>query len=119
MLVFTSGKCRIMGCKIPITSTNNMFPIPFHISCIQSVTACLNLGYTLNLIKLSQQIGPQGCMFEPEIFPALRVTKKFNPLCVNIFASGKVVILGLKTFHIEEICNEIKFFIASQQQQTI
>ena len=111
LLVFASGKCRIMGCKKPIISTINMFPIPFNIKCIQSATACFSLGYTLNLIKLAQQIGPQDCLFEPELFPALRVTKKFNPLCVNVFASGKVTILGLKTLHINKICNQIKYFI--------
>ena len=107
LLVFASGKCRIMGCKSHITSTNNMFPIPVCITHVQSVTACINLGYTINLYNLAMTIGIQDCMFEPEIFPALRITRRFNPLCVNVFASGKVVVLGLKTIHIGKTCRKI------------
>ena len=45
-------------------------------------------------------------MFEPELFPALRYIK-YNPLCVNIFSSGKVVILGLKTLDFKSITSAI------------
>ena len=35
-------------------------------------------------------------MFEPELFPALRILT-YNPICVNVFATGKVVLLGLRS----------------------
>ena len=45
-------------------------------------------------------------MFEPELFPALRYNK-YNPLCVNIFSSGKIVILGLKNLNFKSMVNAI------------
>lgn len=111
LLVFASGKCRIMGCKKHISSTMNKFPIPIRITQIQSVTATLDLGYTVNLYNLAKQIGTKRCLFEPEIFPALRITREFDPLCVNVFASGKVVIMGLKTLSIIKTCLKVKHFI--------
>jgi TATA-box binding protein (TBP) (component of TFIID and TFIIIB) len=111
LLVFASGKCRIMGCKSHISSTDNMFPLPVRITHIQSVTACIHLDYTINLYQLARSIGSKHCIFEPEIFPALRITHKFNPLCVNVFASGKVVVLGLKTVDVRKICGHIKRYI--------
>ena len=113
LLVFASGKCRVMGCKKHISHPTNMFPIPIQITHIQSVTATLDLGYTLNLYALAKQIGMKRCIFEPEIFPALRLTRDFAPLCVNVFASGKVVILGLKTLSIRRTCWKVKLFIDS------
>ena len=120
LLVFSSGKCRVMGCKTPITSiAHGMFPLPVKITHIQSVTATVDLGYSVNLIKLAQHLGSQSCMFEPEIFPALRITKKFNPVCVNVFASGKVTILGLKTINISSICQKIKSYLDDLNKRTI
>ena len=35
-------------------------------------------------------------MFEPELFPALRILT-YNHICVNVFATGKVVLFGLRS----------------------
>ena len=92
MLIFRTGKCRVMGCKKPITET---LPYGIKIECIQSVTLSFEIGLKIDLLKLATTMG-KDCIYEPEIFPALRY-RKYNPLCVNIFATGKIVILGFKT----------------------
>ena len=48
----------------------------------------------------------KNAMYEPELFSALRY-KRYNPLCVNIFGSGKVVILGLRTLEFTSVLNDI------------
>ena len=93
ILIFRTGKCRIMGCKKPIIEA---LPYGIKIECIQSVTLSLDIGLKIDLLKLATTMG-KDCIYEPEIFPALRY-RKYNPLCVNIFATGKIVILGFKTF---------------------
>ena len=105
ILIFETGNCRIMGCKRPISFINKPFKI--NIERLQSCTVTFNLGFTVNLYKLSLKL---HCMFEPEIFPAVRWLK-YNPMCVNIFSSGKVVVLGIKkinyTNEIEKIKNDL------------
>ena len=92
MVFFRSGKCRIMGCKKALDITT----LPYNIKNIQlqSISIVEKIGQMINLQKLSQKI---SCSYEPELFPALRLTQ-YNPICVNIFSSGKIVIMGLKTF---------------------
>ena len=109
LLVFKSGKCRVMGCKKAMHTPT--FPIPIEIQSIQSVTASLDMGHEVNLYKLANRLTCKNCMYEPELFPALRLTSAFNPYCVNVFASGKIMILGLKTFDIEPICHDIQRYI--------
>ena len=98
ILIFRSGKCRIMGCKKPITEA---LPYDIKIERLQSVTLSCDLGYKVNLLKLAAIMG-DDCFYEPEIFPAIRY-RKYNPLCVNIFATGKVVILGVKTLEYQQV----------------
>lgn len=88
LVVFRTGSCRIMGCKQPLTTLDDI-PYRVCIDRIQSVTVTANIGTSVILRNL------KGVVYEPELFPAARI-KKFNPLCVNLFHSGKVVILGLK-----------------------
>lgn len=93
MVIFRSGKCRIMGCRKPV----NIEDIPYDINNlkIQSITVTANLNMKINLLHLKIKLGPL-CVYEPELFTALRYTK-YNPKCVNVFSSGKVVILGLQS----------------------
>ena len=111
ILIFKTGKCRIMGCKKPIRMQDLQYNIK-NIQ-IQSITVTANVGQKIHLLKLECQLQHQ-CMYEPELFPALRFLK-YNPLCVNIFSSGKVVILGLPTlkYHqkVEAIMNDIKTYV--------
>ena len=93
IIFFRSGNCRIMGCKKPLEK----YDLQYDIENIrmQSLSVVVNLGITINLYKLSKLT---RCWFEPELFPALRLNK-YDPICVNVFASGKVVILGLKNLN--------------------
>jgi TATA-box binding protein (TBP) (component of TFIID and TFIIIB) len=109
LLVFSSGKCRLMGCRKAITSTHD-FPIPIILTDITCMTLVMNLYVGVNLIQLANKLGSRKCMFEPEIFPALRLTQ-FNPLCVNVFASGKIVILGLKHLKYKYLYDSIRHVI--------
>mgnify|MGYP006049610737 FL=1 len=103
LIFFKSGKCRIMGCKSPINVKLLQYPI-LNIQ-IQSVTVSTDLGFNVNLYVLSNKLKHDG-MFEPELFPALRYNK-YNPLCVNIFSSGKIIILGLKSLNFNLIVKTI------------
>ena len=93
LLLFPSGKCRLMGLKKPL-SEDMQLPFKIYNLEIQSVTVTYNVGHEINLLKLAKQMPFKERMFEPELFSALRMTK-FNPICVNVFSTGKVVILGL------------------------
>ena len=103
LIFFKTGKCRIMGCKSPINTKLLEYPI-VDIQ-VQSVTVSIDLGFIVNLTLLSKKL-KQNCLFEPELFPALRYNK-YNPLCVNIFNSGKIIILGLKSLNFNPIVNNI------------
>lgn len=107
ILIFKSGKCRVMGCKEPLDVAGISYGIK-NIE-IQSVTVVADIGVIINLHHLAQELQAQ-CMYEPELFPALRYIK-YNPLCVNIFSSGKITILGLKTLDYHCLVNDIVFDI--------
>ena len=105
LLVFPSGKCRLMGCKSPVQCVSH-YPIPIVITHILSVTVVMNMQRRIDLQQLFSRLGNRKCMYEPELFPALRLTM-FNPPCVNVFASGKIVILGLKKLKFMKTCRSI------------
>jgi TATA-box binding protein (TBP) (component of TFIID and TFIIIB) len=111
LVIFRSGKCRIMGCKKPLDESS--LPMKIFSIRIQSVTVTANLGTPVHLYKLAVKLKNQ-CTFEPELFSALRYLK-YNPMCVNIFSSGKVVILGLKSldYHctVKHVCENIHLLI--------
>ena len=107
LLVFPSGKCRLMGFKIPITA-EEISDLPFHINNlqIQSMSLVINLQRYINLYKLARNLPRGSSMYEPELFPALRLCQ-FNPLCVNVFNSGKVVVLGVKELTNQNLIEQI------------
>ena len=107
LLVFPSGKCRLMGLKKPIRKNVHINDLK-----IQSVTIVSHLGREVNLINLSNTMPLNERVFEPELFPALRLTM-FNPLCVNVFSSGKIVILGLKKLSNQKLEQKIHTYIKS------
>ena len=115
LIVFRSGKCRIMGCKEPFRHTSDdvsNLPLKIQITHMMSATATFSLATSANLKKLGDFCyrSKQKYMYDPEIFPALRLSQ-FNPLCVNIFSSGKCVILGLKTLHFHKYVRKVKQLI--------
>jgi len=112
LLVFPSGKCRIMGIKTPLTNEqieNLSHKVKF--LKIQSMSLCFDLECRLNLRNLTFNLPRKSYMYEPELFPAMRLLY-FNPLCVNIFSSGKLVILGLTNQNcLRKIQRFIKLYI--------
>ena len=109
LLVYRSGKCRLMGCKEPVT-TEDGFDIPFRIESMMSLTCTMTFEKPINLIHLAQRLGHRRCIYECEIFPALRLIK-FNPACVNVFSSGKIVCMGVKTLNYKKFCRKIYFYL--------
>lgn len=79
------------------------FPYPVEDLVLQSITVTCDLERSINLHALSQKT---KCIYEPELFPALRLSQ-YDPLCVNIFSSGKVVILGIKSLDYHELVQRI------------
>ena len=79
---------------------------------MQSATACINVGCNLHLGKLGNfcHYNSISYLFEPELFPALRLTS-FDPLCINIFASGKCMILGLRHLCFQKYVKQIEHLI--------
>ena len=70
------------------------FPVKYKILGLQSLSLTLQLSVTIHLPNLHAIMGKQS-KYDPEIFPAVRLLE-YNPLCVNVFSSGKVVIFGLR-----------------------
>ena len=106
ILLFPSGKCRLMGLKKPYSEKMHL-PIKIYDIEIQSITVTFNVGHRINLLKVASQLGRRDRIYEPELFPALRLTK-FNPICVNVFSTGRVVILGLKSLSYQNILKIIE-----------
>lgn len=111
LLIFKSLKFRLMVSKrktdriIDTKLLDRNLPRQFWVENfeLQSQTIVFQLPFnSVNLYKLSSNF----FCFEPELFPAARLIFKSNENnqkterykeCVNVFASGKVVITGFKT----------------------
>ena len=112
MLVFPSGKFRLMGLKQPIASYENL-PLQPATMTLQSATIVGHYGESIHLRELATELTSRRCTYEPELFPAARLLD-FNPLCVNVFSTGKIVILGVKDLDkrdelIANVCTAISF----------
>lgn len=99
VLIFGSGKVRIMG-RACIEEAQCIFDnliCILDVSVIESLykvseTVVLNLNKTnINFYKSISHLQP--CTLELELFPALSL-ERWKPLHVNLFSTGKVVILG-------------------------
>ena len=111
LIMFKSGKFRIMGKIHPTQKIANLELRKFYrylpktlvnefkqvkqLFC-QTVTVTFDLNRKLNLPNLVKNLNlTSGFFCELEIFPALML-KLWSPVHVNIFASGKVVLTGIK-----------------------
>ena len=104
LILFSSGKFRTLGCIdgfeasfLPFIYLQKVSPEPFtHLPSLtlQSYTLKYNLGFPIHLKKLNV-VDSLPCVYEPELFPALRL-KEFKPLSVNIFTTGKVMVCGVR-----------------------
>src|SRR5204862_3609028 len=102
IIFFNSGKFRVMGCLDPLDAAFLALKYTLQIDeddlpelKTQSYTSRVNLGYQINLQQLSAKYNDQDVLYEPELFCALRMCK-YNPLSVNVFSSGSIVVCGLK-----------------------
>lgn len=116
LIIFKSGKCRLMGCKQPWQRIIQTIPYRMSNLRIMSATVTFNLEHKINLRKLGDHCYANQIRFcfEPELFPVLRLTT-FKPLCVNIFGSGKCVLLGLKHLCYEKVIRKTKQIINISQ----
>jgi TATA-box binding protein (TBP) (component of TFIID and TFIIIB) len=100
MLVFKTGKFRIMGSGDDLDAHFNIFTVVslhqdnYPDICLQTLTAAFAYPYHINLNKLSQVVESH---YNPELFPAVQI-RRYKPIHVNVFESGKVTITGLKDY---------------------
>ena len=102
-----------MGCKVPISTRKiNVDGLNITAIRIQSASATFNVGFDLHFSKLGNfcHYNSTPYIFEPELFPALRLTS-FNPLCINVFASGKCTILCLRHLCFQKYVKRVKDLI--------
>jgi len=112
IVVFPSMKCRIMGLKKPLQEKHiDMGVYQIEIESIQSVTWTFDLNTgPINLENVCKRL---KCVFEPELFPALRIVE-YDPMCVSVFASGKCVVTGSKAIdNIDELIRNVRSSVAS------
>ena len=115
IILFSSGKFRVMGCIDELEATFLAYKYIEQISSddypdisIQSFTSVTKLGYDVNLDKLAEC---ENTLYTPELFAAVRVTK-YNPVSVNVFRTGSVVVCGLKEpEHIHAILSDLSILI--------
>lgn len=99
MLLFKSGKFRVMGKMTDWSVLPVIYTVLGEISNdvpdvdIQTMTVVYRYDYQVNLLKLADIM---GCMLDCESFPALAI-RKFKPVHVNVFSSGKVIMCGIRT----------------------
>lgn len=103
ILIFRSKKIRLMGNveeeEGKLLKYLTDLPFKVKIDKMQSMTGVHDLGHSVNLIDINKKFShhkSRQVMYEPEIFPAAIRFIRFNPICVNVFATGKVTLMGLK-----------------------
>lgn len=98
LILFSNGKFRTMGCIDELEASFLAYSYADKISAsfppitLQSYMLRAHLGFPVNLAKLAPNV---DCVYEPELFPALRL-KAYKPMSVNIFCTGKVVVCGIR-----------------------
>ena len=98
LVIFSNGKFRVMGCIDELEASFLAFAhveklgANFPIITLQSHTLRADVGFPINLFTLSRNV---ACVYEPELFPSLRL-KEYKPICVNIFNTGKIMVCGLR-----------------------
>jgi TATA-box binding protein (TBP) (component of TFIID and TFIIIB) len=99
LILFSSGRFRVMGCVDILDASFLAFKYLTAIDVddypeiySQSYTSKAKLGYCVNLFKLSTC---NDTLYMPELFAAVRMCK-YNPISVNVFSTGSIVVCGLK-----------------------
>jgi TATA-box binding protein (TBP) (component of TFIID and TFIIIB) len=99
MLIFKSGKFRVMGNGSPEAVIGNILCVATQLTNVipnvsmQTMTGVYKYDKRIHLHKLMDVVDG---FLDLENFPAVQI-KKFKPIHVNVFSSGCVTICGLKT----------------------
>lgn len=117
LILFASGKARYMGRQgeaLRRMLQLEPFLIPSNrISPLRESTRTVRLQLDLPQDYVPIRISeiPIGCVWEPELFPAIQFNQ-WQPLCVNLFHSGVVMVLGRSTdSQLTEIRNALTDFV--------
>ena len=116
VFIFCGGGLRIMGMSIDslIKANDTMMTVLSHFTKeaptlklqTMTVTGKLENWKSDYFIRLRDN-EKLSVSFDFELFSALRITH-FNPVCVNIFSSGKIVLCGVKSItHADDIVSNI------------
>ena len=108
MLVYKTGKFRMIGKTLTYGNAVGMAAIVFDLVSpydvvgveLQTMTAAYTHPHRINLPLLASLIQSDSvktlCNYDAEQFPAVQILL-WKPIHVNVFASGKVILLGLKS----------------------
>src|SRR3981189_3773512 len=97
MLIFKSGKFRVMGNGDPAAAELNILSVAIQFTDIiplvtmQTMTGVYGYDRKIHLGKLAEGI---ESLLDLKNFPAVQITK-FKPVHVNVFSTGCVTICGL------------------------
>ncbi len=73
---------------------------------LQNIVATGEIGQPIDIEKLSTQL--PNIIYEPEQFPsAIYYAKELEGASILVFASGKVVIAGLRNEHLLEVAKRV------------
>lgn len=113
MIIFKSGKFRLMGVTTCVLDFIDQLPFKIANFEMQSASVAINFGCVINLRDLHKRLTSLKCLYEPELFPAARLLK-YNPMCVNVFQSGKVTIVGVRDINfVQDLIFDIQTYIFS------
>ena len=117
VICFSNGKMRIMGCIDELEATflvykyTMMLDNDFNFQPVYSQSMTVRVVYNspINLIKYSNEsTSSLPLQYEPELFPAVHI-KKYKPISVNVFSSGKIIMCGIRDIQqVEDIMQDIK-----------
>src|SRR5579864_4836069 len=98
MIIFKTGAFRMMGKDDSLESHFNIYEILCQFTGAvpdvrtQTMTVCHEYEHKIMLNKLACE---EDVQYTAEHFPAVQV-RKFKPVHINIFSSGKVTLTGVK-----------------------
>jgi len=105
--IFASGKMIAVGAKSEKAATRDLMHVVQILSkhgfvrnsrpkvTVQSIVVTVELDRTINLDELQELI--PGLVYEPEQFPGAIFRPLYLDVTVLVFASGKMVVAGLKS----------------------
>ena len=102
LILFTSGKARYMGKGVG--ALNHLLGIEsdlitsIRLTPLHETTRTVRLHLEIPPVYLPLTVRelPLGCLWEPELFPAIQF-RQWSPVCVNLFHTGIAMVLGSNT----------------------